>query len=83
MGKDDVTLAALAASNEEQHDRIEEKVDLLLERFERHERLLYGNGQEGLKVMVDRNTSTLGGIKKGMWIVFTVLAGIVAAILFP
>jgi len=41
----------------------------------KHERLLYGNGGEGLRAKVDRNTRLLEGIQKAMWFVGTVIGG--------
>jgi hypothetical protein len=80
-------------SNEEQHrlnviahERLEETLNRIDTRVEKISDTIHGNGQPGLKTVVDRHEQTLGIFKRFFWILVTgvvTLAGgvVLAAIL--
>jgi len=82
----------MGMTNEEQHriseasnKRIEETLVRIDGRVEKISDTIHGNGQVGLKTMVDRHTQTIGIFRRFFWIVVVgavSLAGtVIAAVL--
>ena len=75
-------------TNEEQHrldtiahERLEATLNRIDGRVEKISETIHGNGQPGLKTVVDRHEQTLGTFKRMLWILVTgvvTLAGGVA-----
>ena len=61
---------------QEQLARIEVKLDNVVEKVERIDAAIYGNGADGLKIQVDRNTQGRTTFRKLLWIIVTAVIGI-------
>ena len=55
--------------------RIDSKLDHIIEKVDRVDIAIYGNGNDGLIVRTDRNTQAIGSLKKFVWIVITGIVG--------
>ncbi len=58
-----ITNAVLAVKMDSMDESINNRIDLLADTVEKHETLLYGNGDEGLKETTNSNKKTLGEVK--------------------
>jgi hypothetical protein len=68
--------------NEERFGMMEAKIDTIVTTVEKISVLLNGtNGDPGLKTKVDRNTRSMGTIKKFFWVVATAIVGVLATIM--
>ena len=72
-------------TNEEQQAKLDAKLDHIIEKVDRVDEAVYGNGQPGLKVTVAEHGQTLGMLKKFFWImvsgVVTLAGGVALAAL--
>jgi len=68
---------------QEQHEAINVKLDFIIDKLEKVEAALHGNGKTGLVTLVDRNTQSLSVFKKILWLfasaILTLAGGIVLA----
>ena len=65
----------------DEHEAINVKLDFIMERVDRTDQALHGNGREGLVAVVTRHTQTLGVFKKLLWSLVSIAGVVVGAIL--
>ena len=63
-------------TNDEQHARVDGKLDYIIEKVDRVDDAIFGNGQPGLKVQVAKHGQTLTVFKRIVWGVLSIVATI-------